>query len=488
MALKPDFSESAFYGLSTCYPLADGRVSRRIYLDSSASTLMMKPALDAAQAYLEHYANTHTTVHTSAHITDQTMHWAQQQVLKFVSADENDYTCAFMGSGTTAVSNRLAAGLAKLRPERGTVLVSGMEHHSNDLPHRLNAGQVEHIPLQGDGANVGSVDLNALETMLRKHKGDVNYVAVTGVSNVTGIANPLAEIAELAHAHDAYLVVDAAQMAAHAPLYLSQWDIDFVMLSGHKIYAPGSPGVLVARKSLLKSMPPREVGGGVVSKVSTQHYDLVTDLVDREHAGTPNIFGAVTLGCVLNILMRHGMEQIRDKEVELHAWSCNHLRENCPTIRIYGDRNNKKRLGSLSFNLHGIEHGLVAAILNDFFGIAVRNECFCAHPYVHTMLMDELIATDFSQMSERQMEEYALLHRGMVRASFGLYTQRGDIEELAKALSEIADNIEHYRSIYQVDKDGFFVLQQSKAKPEELFNIENVLQESLGRYTSMAVQ
>ncbi|MDH5299897.1 MAG: aminotransferase class V-fold PLP-dependent enzyme [Gammaproteobacteria bacterium] len=482
MALKPSFSETAFYGLNTHYPLADGRISRRIYLDSSASTLMMKPALEAAQAYLEHYSNTHSTVHTSAHITDYTLRWAQQQILNFVGASTTDYICISQGSGTTGVANRLAAGLATLRPERGVVLVSGMEHHSNDLPHRLHAQQVEHIPLCGAGANSGAVDLQALAALLEKYRQQVNYVAVTGVSNVTGIANPLAEIACLAHAHGAYLVVDAAQMAAHAPLKVSEWDVDFVMLSGHKIYAPGSPGILVARAELLQHMLPREVGGGVVDKVSVHHYDLVDDLVDREHAGTPNIFGTVLLGCVTHILMQYGMEKIRDNEYELHRWACQLLRERCPSIRIYGDSANCERLGSLSFNLRGIEHGLVAAVLNDFFGIAVRNQCFCAHPYVHTMLLDDLIDTDFGDMTPQQLEYYASAHRGMVRASFGLYTQREDVEALADALCQIANNIAEYSDKYRLDDDGGFVLRQPRAKPNELFDIEKILHESTRRF------
>ena len=141
--------------------------------------------------------------------------------------------------------------MATLRPERDVVLVSMMEHHSNDLPHRQHAGKVEHIPLEVEGTYAGEVDLQALEQLLETYKGRVNYVAVTGVSNVTGIINPISRIAALVHRYDTYLLVDGAQMVAHMPVYLEQDDIDLFVFSGHKIYAPGSPGVLVGKQSLL---------------------------------------------------------------------------------------------------------------------------------------------------------------------------------------------------------------------------------------------
>jgi selenocysteine lyase/cysteine desulfurase len=476
MAISLDHIRSAFYGLDTEYPLLDGRTARRVYLDSSASTLMMKPAHEAAQAYLEHYANTHTTVHTSAHITHDTMQWAYDQVLSFFGANKDDYASVFLGSGATAAMNRLASGLAELRPHRGTVLVSSMEHHSNDLPHRKYARQVEYIPLKGRGANIGAVDLQALEEMLIRHQGDVNYVAVTGVSNVTGILNPLKEIAHLAHEYDAYIVVDAAQMAAHAPAEMSANELDFLVFSGHKVYVPGSPGALVARKNLLTDMSPREVGGGMVSKVTSQDYFFADDLVEREQAGTPNILGAITLACVLDVLQKIGMQDIYEKELDLVSWATGYLLMECPYIRIYGDLSHARRVGSMAFNLSGIPHGLVAAVLNDFHGIAVRNECFCAHPYVHGMLFDEFVAMDMTGMSNDQMEEVAKLHRGMVRASFGLYTTRDDIYVLAEALKDIHANEQHYRSLYEVQDDGSFLYKNQPRDLSEVFDIRKVLQ------------
>ncbi len=464
----------AFIGLDTRYPLADGSTRRRIYLDSSASTLMLEPAFEAARHYLSHYANTHTTVHTAAKITARTMRWAGDTTLKFLGADPQHYLATFLGSGATAAANRAAAGLAQLRPERGVVLVSGMEHHSNDLPHRRHSKTVEHIPLQGGGPHPGAVDLGALAALLGKYEGQVNYVAVTGVSNVTGTINPLREIAALAHQHGAYLLVDGAQMSAHAPANLSANGIDLYLFSGHKVYAPGSPGILVGRRELIGAMPPHEVGGGMVAAVSKWGYDLAESLADREQAGTPNILGTITLACVLKTLQQAGMETIFAEEKALLRWSLEQLRQ-CHTITLYGEMETSERVGAIAFNLDGIGHGLVAAILNDYHAIAVRNECFCAHPYVQEMLSEEFASLNLDGLDNDAINRLFQDRRGMVRASFGLYTRREDIAALVAALKDIETNIERYRPLYRAYPDGRYEHRSFSPDPSALFDIDAAL-------------
>ena len=125
-----------FIGLDTVYPLADGRKTRRIYLDSTASTLMMRAAHDAIEAFYNHYANTHSLLHFSAKISTEVYHQAHQRILSFLGADPETYACFFTGSGATAGINRMARVFRDYRPDRGIALVSLMEHHSNELPWR----------------------------------------------------------------------------------------------------------------------------------------------------------------------------------------------------------------------------------------------------------------------------------------------------------------------------------------------------------------
>ena len=126
-----------------------------------------------------------------------------------------------------------------------------MEHHSNDLPHRKHGGKVIHVPTYTDLDNMGSMNIEILEKYLKQFHDRINYVSVTGLSNVTGIINPINEIAKIAHKYDVYVVVDAAQMAAHVPIYMNgikdlSESIDVLLFSGHKTYAPGSPGVILS--------------------------------------------------------------------------------------------------------------------------------------------------------------------------------------------------------------------------------------------------
>jgi len=156
-----------------------------------------------------------------------------------------------------------------IRPEKKTAVVSIMEHHSNDLPHWKHMKKVIHVPLVKRNGNLDCVFLKTLEQILKENSGKVNYVTLTGISNVTGIINPINRAAEITHKYGALLLVDGAQLAAHVPIRMVNpnnpvQNIDVLVFSGHKTYMPGSPGVVVAKKNLLSQIEPEEVGGGMV--------------------------------------------------------------------------------------------------------------------------------------------------------------------------------------------------------------------------------
>lgn len=474
--LQPSDLQAAFIGADTEYPLVDGRRVRRCYLDGAASSLMLRPAWQTAEAFLQHYANTHSKLHFGARIASDTYRWAHERVLAFVGADPAQHVCALVGSGATACFNRLARQLAALRPERDLVIVSEMEHHSNDLPHRRHAARVRHAPLLGEAPACGSIDLAALADLLETHRGQVRYVAVAAASNVTGILNPLAEIAALVHAHDAWLLVDGSQLAVHGPLRMSD-GMDFLVLSGHKLHAPGSPGVLIGRRDLLAAVEPDEIGGGVVEDVSLADYQLSTLLPEREEAGTPNLPGAVLLGCALETLMRVGMDAVRTHEQALlrplMAWLTS-----TPGVRVYGDPDLERtpRTATIAFNLQGLDHALVAAALNDYWGIAVRNACFCAHPYVRELLKPELWQLDEEFDLESKAGLAALQRRqGMVRVSLALHTGAEDLERLKKAILALLAEPARFRAAYAVDEEGNYLHHDFVPDARQLFDPERVL-------------
>jgi selenocysteine lyase/cysteine desulfurase len=462
---------NCFIGLDTEYPRADGRRSRRHYLDSAASSLMLKPAWETADAFLRHYANTHSLLHFGARVATHAYLWAHGRVLAFVGADPRRYTCTFAGSGSTAGFNRLARGLARLRPERPVVLVSDMEHHSNDLPHRKHGEVIEHIPLTGNAPAFGAVDLQALERLLEKHRERVRYVAVTAASNVTGILNPLRAIADLVHEHGAWLLVDGAQWVAHAPVRVTD-GIDFLVFSGHKVYAPGSPGVIVGERALLAQVEPDEVGGGMVDDVSFEDYTVTEHFPEREEAGTPNIVGAVLLGAALETMMQVGMEAVHAHEQALLAPLMKTLAAR-PGVRVYGDTDlaRSPRVATIAFNLIGLDHALVAAVLNDYFGVAVRNACFCAHPYVREMLKPELWEADAEIDVQSEAGLAALeLRKGMVRASLGLYTVQEDIDTLLGGIDALLADPEGFRARYEQAEDGLYRHRSFSVPVQSLFD------------------
>lgn len=465
-----------FIGLNTQYPLADGTEKRRIHLDGAASPLALKRAFNAMAELLPHYSNTHSTSHASANITTSAMEWAYKTVLDILNADEDDYTALFMGSGCTQAINRVARGLHALRgSEKNVVLISSMEHHANDLPHRQFGNEVEFIPLLGESKQQGLLDIDALESLLKEHRGKVNYISISAVSNVTGVVNPIYDIAKLAHKYDAYILVDAAQMVAHMPIELSrkdsEEDIDFLVFSGHKVYAPASPGVLVAKKALLEHLPKQDLGGGSVSHVSYDEYILLDHYPEREQSGTPNISGSIALASSLNTLSDIGFNTIYQHSKDLMQYAVEKISA-LESITIYGDTS-LERIGALSFNINDIDHGLAAAILSDYFGIAVRNECFCAHPYVSSMLKEELWQLDLDNIPEQEQEAYIKLKRGMVRASFSLYNTKEEIDYLTQSLSSIQEDIEKYNPLYTASSDGSYHHTSFKLNWKNYFNPEN---------------
>ena len=470
--------QAKFIGRDTEYPTVDGRRGPRIYLDSAASTLMMGPAYEVAHEFLEHYASTHSDLHYAARGASQAFEWAHEKVLEFVDASPENYCSFFAGSGATAGFNRMAASLSRARPERDVVLVSEMEHHSNDLPHRHHTSQVVHVPCLGEFERYGALDMDKLQAIVDEYGDRINYIAVTGASNVSGAITPLADVARMVHAVGAYLLVDASQMIAHAPVSMDDADIDVLVFSGHKIYAPGSPGAVIAKSDLLNAIKPAELGGGMVDDVYIAEYMPTATLPDREEAGTPNIVGAITLGAVLNLLTRVGMDKVREKEIGLidYAWQ---EMSKIDGVTLYGpDPAEIPRTGTLTFNIKGFDHGLTAAALNDYHNIQVRNGCFCAHPYVRELLKRELWEMDIdpdAPNAEADVER----KRGMARASLGLYTTRADLEALVVGIKDLVERRDEIIESYEPIGSNGYRHKSFEPPAVDIFNPERLLENFL---------
>ena len=442
-----------FIGLDTIYPLADGSSKKRIHLDGAASPLVMQDAMDAFNSLLPHYSNSHSHSHASAQIMSDALNWSFETIFSTTNAND-EYCCVFMGSGSTALLNNIARRLSKMPEEKNIVLVSALEHHANDLPHRHNA-RVIHFSLEGENQSQGDIDLNRLEEQLKKYQGQVRYVTFSAVSNVTGIVSPSKKITKLAHQYDAYSVIDCAQMAAHMPLNISETNADFVVFSGHKVYAGAAPGVMLAKHSLLEKYPSDEMGGGIVDHVGYRNTEFTRHYPARELAGTKNILGMFALASVLNSLDQYGFNEVKKHGESLWQYAYENL-SSIDRVTIYGE-SMRARIGALSFNIENIDHGLAASILSDYYGISVRNECFCAHPYVSSLLKEELWSLDLSNIADEDQESFIDRKRGMLRASFSLYNSQKDIDDLVRAIHDMIEKIEFYEKIYRPIANGDYV-------------------------------
>lgn len=467
-------------GLAVEYTDLNGRHTRRTYLDNAATTFRLGVVEEAIRRYLPHYASTHSAIHSAARVTSREYEWCHDEVLRFLNAPVAKYVAVFAGSGATGPLNLIAEVLRRSRPERPVAVVTAMEHHANDLPFRVRYGSVLHAPVVvHGGGHLGTVDLVELERLLADHEGQVSVVALTGVSNVTGIINPIHQASRMAHAHGALVVVDAAQMAPHVPIDLDVADpeaaIDALVLSGHKIYAPGAPGVLVARREILAGASVVDLGGGIVEDVSLGRFTLRDRLPDRLEPGTPNLLGAVGLGAALCALRRVGMTRVMAHEQSLVRRALDGMRE-VPGVVLYGDTDLERtaRAGVISFNITGLHHEIAARSLNDYFNIAVRSGCFCAHPYVRQLLL-----TSFESGVEPapETEEAAESRRGMVRASLGVYNTDGDVDRLLSAVAELARSPEVFEARYARDAHRGFVSRRTPVSPE--FSIDATVEHYL---------
>src|SRR2546423_6763092 len=302
-------------------------------------------------------------------------------VARFLNVDEKDQVVIFV-KGTTDALNRIAAAEARLDGRQ--VLVTEMEHHADLLPWRHRSGHMM-VGLSDEG----HIDLEAIEQALKTSDGKPALRAVGGASNVTGFVSPIHEVAELAHRYGARISVDAAQLAPHHRIDVRPADdpghLDFVSLSGHKMYAPYGAGVLVAPREFFAGAP--EVMGGGAIDIVTWDDTVWADLPDREEAGSPNVIGAVAMGAAIETLLELGFDEMLEHESGLGSRMLSGL-SGIDGVGVLGSIENctPARLALASFVIDGLHHGLVAAALSHEWGIAVRHGCFCANPYVFHLL------------------------------------------------------------------------------------------------------
>lgn len=435
-----------YVGLDVETPLLNGSHQRYINLDNAASTPPLKRVQQTVEAFMPYYSSVHRGTGFKSQLATHAYEQARLRTLRFLGANPQEHTCIF-GKNTTEAINKLARRFA-FDEKRNVVITTAMEHHSNDLPWRAVAHTV-HVRTLPDGR----MDEADFDAQLARYAGQVALVAVTGASNVTGYINPIHRLAEKAHAAGALIFVDCAQLAPHRAVNMldlaNPAHLDFVAISAHKMYAPYGTGALVGRRDLFERGDPEMRGGGTVEIVTLD--DVVwAGAPDRDEAGSPNTVGAIALAAAIRELSAIGMDAVAQHETELTAYALERL-PRVPGIRLYGDtrpENAANRLGVLPFQIQGISHFLVSAILGYEFGIGVRSGCFCAHPYILNLL--GLSHEQAQQVRAEMLSGNKADMPGLLRASFGLYNTIEEIDALIAALTHIARG--EYAGNYEQDR------------------------------------
>ena len=391
--------------LKSDFPILGETVNGRplVYLDNAATSQKPRAVLDASRHYYEAVnSNIHRGTHFLARAATAAHEAARETVAAHLNANSPDEI--IFTSGTTDSIN-LVSDILPLSPG-DEILISALEHHANIVPWQMLAertgAKIVVIPCDENGVLDQAAFVNLLSEKTK-------ILALTWVSNAFGTVNPVREMTAAAKRYGAIVLIDAAQAIPHMAIDVRELGADFIVFSGHKVYAPTGIGVLWGRLDLLKSLPPWKGGGEMIKEVTFES-TTYNDPPFKYEAGTPNIEGAIALAAALDYVNAIGIDSIHSHEQELIAAAATALSE-IPGIRLYGPPD---RIGALSFAIEGVHHYDLGTLI-DQMGVAVRTGHHCCQPL---------------------MARFGIT--GTTRASFALYNTMEDIESLATAVKKAA--------------------------------------------------
>lgn len=391
------------------FPILDREVYGKplIYLDNGATTQKPRQVVEAiTDEYYSVNANVHRGVHFLSQQATELHEASRETVRRFINARSSNEIV--FTRGTTESINLLASSFADSQMKEGDeVIVSVMEHHSNIVPWQLQAARkgivLKVIPMN----DRGELLLDEYEKLFSER---TKLVSFAHVSNVLGTVNPAKEMIATAHAHGVPVLIDGAQSVPHMKVDVQDLDADFFAFSGHKIYGPTGVGVLYGKEEWLDKLPPYQGGGEMIQSVSFEKTTF-NELPFKFEAGTPDYIGTTALAKALDYVSAIGMENIAAHEHELTLYAMQRLKE-INGMRIFGEAEHKSSV--ISFLVGNIHH-LDMGTLLDRLGLAVRTGHHCAQPLMIRMGIE-----------------------GTVRASFGLYNTKEEIDMLAAGIERVS--------------------------------------------------
>ena len=394
------------------FPILHQTVNGRqlIYFDNAATTQKPQRVLDALESYYREYnSNIHRGLHTLAEKATSTFESTRKKAAEFINAAEVEEV--IFTKGTTEGINLVAQSYGRKNLKAGDeIILTGMEHHSNIVPWQMIAGEKGSLLKVVPVSEKGEINIEDFKKLI---SSKTKIISVAFASNALGTVNPVKEITKIAHNAGVVVMIDGAQAAPHLLIDVQDLDCDFFAFSAHKMYGPTGVGVLYGKRTLLESMPPYQGGGEMIKQVTFER-TTYNDIPYKFEAGTPNIGDVIAFDETLDFIVEHGKDSIATHEDELIRFAHDKSKE-IENLVIYGEAAHK--VSVFSFLINGV-HPLDLGTMLDARGIAVRTGHHCAQPLMDAFKID-----------------------GTVRASFGVYNTREEIQTMFDAIQEITKKL-----------------------------------------------
>ena len=386
------------------FPILNRKINgnQLIYFDNAATSQTPKVVVDEIANY---YYNYNSNIHRGVHKLSQEATYAYEKSRKILQNNFNakyDHEVIFT-SGSTHGINLVASGYANILKKGDEIILSKMEHHSNIVPWQMLCEKT------GAKLRVAPMDTNGVLIMEEYSKicnKKTKLVVISHVSNALGTINPIESILSIAHSNNAVVLIDGAQAAPHIKIDVQDLDIDFYVVSGHKLMGPTGVGILYGKERLLNLLPPYQGGGEMIDQVTFEK-TTYAGLPHKFEAGTPNIAGGIALGKAVEYINEIGYDTIAKYEDSLLKYATSELLK-IEGLKIYGESKNKTAV--ISFNIKSIHPYDLGTIL-DKLGIAVRTGHHCAQPIM-----------DFFEIP------------GTIRASFSFYNTKQEIDFMVESI------------------------------------------------------
>ena len=385
------------------------------YLDSGATSQKPQYVINAVEEFYKKFnANPHRGAYSLSLEATEQYENTRKKIAKFINARNKEEIIFSKNASESLNLIAYSYGLSNLK-QNDEVVLSIMEHHSNLVPWQFVTKQTNSILKYMYINNEFELSKEEIES---KITDKTKVVGITHISNVLGTINNVKEIIKYAHKKGAIVIVDASQSIPHTKVDVQDLDADFLVFSGHKMFAPLGIGVLYGKKELLNKMPPFLMGGDMIEYVYEQN-TTYAPLPNKFEAGTQNVEGVVGLGAAIDYIESIGYETINKVEQEVTEYAVNELSK-LNFIEMYVTPNKQNHSSVVSFNVKGVHPHDVASIL-DVNGVCIRSGNHCAQPLLRYMGMDSTC-----------------------RASFSIYNTKEDVDKLVDALNKTYKMFEKY--------------------------------------------